>query len=248
MVPPSSDRVSRVRPYSGSHPAAHPFVYGSFTLFALTFQSCSTRMSLSSDGPKPRVQAPGLASFPFARRYLGNRVCFLFLRVLRCFSSPRCLMSYYFTRMTMPEHYLRRVPPFGYLRISGYVLLPAAFRSLSRPSSAPSAKASALCPSLLGLFPVCRAFAFHTVLLGCHTWRSCMGFLCQKTFPVFRFLGFSVEIVDFLPYLLSFFANTYTIFHLDLFSVMHCLHFPLFDFQGTSAGLLFRPAFISLFG
>jgi len=25
---------------------------------------------------------------PFARRYLGNRVFFLFLRVLRCFSSP----------------------------------------------------------------------------------------------------------------------------------------------------------------
>ena len=26
---------------------------------------------------------------PFARRYLGNHCCFLFLRVLRCFSSPR---------------------------------------------------------------------------------------------------------------------------------------------------------------
>ena len=29
----------------------------------------------------------GLASFPFARRYLGNRCFFLFLRLLRCFSS-----------------------------------------------------------------------------------------------------------------------------------------------------------------
>ena len=36
------------------------------------------------------------------------------------------------------------VSPFGYLRISGYLLLPAAFRSLSRPSSALSAKASTL--------------------------------------------------------------------------------------------------------
>ena len=34
------------------------------------------------------------------------------------------------------------VPPFGHLRVNGYVLLTAAFRSLSRPSSAPSAKAS----------------------------------------------------------------------------------------------------------
>ena len=29
----------------------------------------------------------GLASFPFARRYSENRCFFLFLRLLRCFSS-----------------------------------------------------------------------------------------------------------------------------------------------------------------
>ena len=34
-----------------------------------------------------------------------------------------------------------RVSPFGYPRIKGYLLLPVAFRSLSRPSSAPDAKA-----------------------------------------------------------------------------------------------------------
>ena len=34
-----------------------------------------------------------------------------------------------------------RVSPFGYLRVYGYLLLTAAFRSLSRPSSAPDAKA-----------------------------------------------------------------------------------------------------------
>ena len=45
----------------------------------------------------------------------------------------------------------RRVSPFRHLRIAGHLLLPAAFRSLSRLSSAPSAKASALCPYLLDL-------------------------------------------------------------------------------------------------
>ena len=39
---------------------------------------------------------------------------------------------------------LCRVSTFGYLRIDGYLLLPAAFRSLSRLSSALSAKASTL--------------------------------------------------------------------------------------------------------
>ena len=41
-------------------------------------------------------------------------------------------------------HYPGRVPPFGYLRINVYLQLPAAFRSLSRPSSAISALASTL--------------------------------------------------------------------------------------------------------
>ena len=43
------------------------------------------------------------------------------------------------------------VPPFGNLRIKAYVQLPGAYRCLSRPSSAPSAKASAVRPSSLDL-------------------------------------------------------------------------------------------------
>ena len=38
--------------------------------------------------PRTLRKASGLGSFPFARRYLGNHSYFLFLRVLRCFSSP----------------------------------------------------------------------------------------------------------------------------------------------------------------
>ena len=44
-----------------------------------------------------------------------------------------------------------RVSPFGHPRIAGYVRLPAAFRSLSRPSSASSAWAFALRPFSLDL-------------------------------------------------------------------------------------------------
>ncbi len=36
----------------------------------------------------PRSKLLGLGCFRFARRYSGNRICFLFLRVMRCFSSP----------------------------------------------------------------------------------------------------------------------------------------------------------------
>ena len=50
----------------------------------------------------------GLGSSPFARRYLGNRFFFLFLGVLRCFSSPGCLLiayvfSYGYLSITLGE-------------------------------------------------------------------------------------------------------------------------------------------------
>ena len=39
--------------------------------------------------PPSGLDRKGLGSSPFARHYLGNHCYFLFLRVLRCFSSPR---------------------------------------------------------------------------------------------------------------------------------------------------------------
>ena len=89
------------------------------------------------------IAISGLASFPFARRYLGNRCFFLFLLLLRCFSSEgflRKAMDSLYGDTVLPY----RVSPFGYLRVYGYLLLTAAFRSLSRPSSAPDAKSFSL--------------------------------------------------------------------------------------------------------
>ena len=87
----------------------------------------------------------GLGSSAFARHYLRNHCCFLFLWVLRCFSSPRLPPIHYVFMYRYRSFYLRWVPPFGYLRVDGYLRLSAAFRSLSRPSSAPGAKAFTLC-------------------------------------------------------------------------------------------------------
>ncbi len=64
---------------------------------------------------------------------------------------PSLKLCIYFRILT---HYYKWVSPFGHPRVIGYLLLTVAFRSLSRPSSAPSAKASALCSLLLDLFQV----------------------------------------------------------------------------------------------
>ena len=91
----------------------------------------------------PDRTRPGLGSSAFARRYLRNRVFFLFLRVLRCFSSPGSPPYVMDWRMDT-WGLLMWVSPFRHLRIKGYLLLPEAYRSLSRLSSALSAKASTL--------------------------------------------------------------------------------------------------------
>ena len=101
----------------------------------------------------PGCTQPGLGSFHFARRYFGNRCFFLFLRLLRCFSSPGSLPYVMDWRMDDTSSSYR-VSPFRHLRIKDYLHLPAAFRSLSRLSSALSAKASTLRSFLLNLFSV----------------------------------------------------------------------------------------------
>src|SRR5574344_321845 len=85
----------------------------------------------------------GLGSFPFARRYSGNRCFFLLLLLLRCFSSEGSPTFRCDTSSTY------RVAPFGYPRIDSCLPIPAAFRSLPRPSSPPRAKASPIRSFLL---------------------------------------------------------------------------------------------------
>ena len=56
------------------------------------------------------------------------------------------------------------VSPFGNLRIEAYLQLPAAYRSLSRPSSAPDAKAFTMCSYSLELSIVFRSMLFSELL------------------------------------------------------------------------------------
>ena len=98
MVPPASDRVPRVRPYSGviCVSSASP------TGILPSVSELSSPLRLTYLNRVVMILNPeasfGLASFPFARRYSENRCFFLFLRLLRCFSSPRSLLcSYVFT-------------------------------------------------------------------------------------------------------------------------------------------------------
>ena len=98
------------------------------------------------------MHGAGLGSSPFARHYLGST--YLFLGVLRCFSSPGSHhLAYRFSQGHQPIT-TDRLPHSG---ISGSVpahRLPGAFRSAPRPSSACNAKASTT--DVCSLTALCR--------------------------------------------------------------------------------------------
>ena len=84
--------------------------------------------------------------FPGRSPLLGESlVYFLFLQVLRCFSSLR--LPLHLSAENSPSDCW--VVPFGNPWIKGYLHLPMAYRSLSRPSSPPRAKASTRRPNFL---------------------------------------------------------------------------------------------------
>jgi hypothetical protein len=90
-----------------------------------------------------------LGSSLFARHYSGSRGFFPFLRVLRCFSSPACLFLPYGFRQEYARITTRRFPHSEIPGSTDGQLLPGAYRSRPRPSSALGAKASTVCPCSL---------------------------------------------------------------------------------------------------
>ena len=147
MVHPLSHRVPRVRRYSGFSFAAVLFRIRDFHSFLLTFPCHSARFLQCSIA----VLTPGvflLLVWPLPLSLATtHRISVDF------FSSPYLDVSVQavplarlFIQRAMTGHDSSRIAPFGYLRITAYLRLPAAFRSLLRPSSAPSAKAFPLRP------------------------------------------------------------------------------------------------------
>ncbi len=142
MVPPASHRVSRVPRYSGSSPLRNRFrIHDSHILWS-AFPDCSSNNFSLFDCPQPQRINP-LVWPPLPRSLAttsGISVDFS--------SSPYLDVSvqavpyvHLFDSMHVDRVLLCRVSPFGNLRINGYLHLPEAYRSLSRPSSAPDAKA-----------------------------------------------------------------------------------------------------------
>ena len=107
----------------------------------------------------PKDKSSGLGSFPFARRYLENRCFFLFLRLLRCFSSPGSL------HMTIYSSYGDSALP-----LPGFpIRISAVLRSLAAPRSF-----SQLTTSFFG----CWCLGIRPMLFSCLIYCFSSAFYC----------------------------------------------------------------------
>ena len=146
MVPPSSDQVSRVWPYSGICAALFVFTYVVLTLSDRPSHAVRLTTQVLNAVRTPEVFLLPVCPLP---RSLATTYGISF----DVSSSPYLDVSvqavpfqYLWIQYWIMEYELHWVAPFRYLRINGCLLLPEAFRSLPRLSSAPSAKAFTLRP------------------------------------------------------------------------------------------------------
>ena len=141
VVHPVSHGVSRVPRYSGTRLTEISFRLRVSHPLWMAFPYHSANLSCRCAAPQPRRINPPVWPLPIS-------LATTFGISVDVFSSPYLDVSVQavsHVRLFDSTHadggLLRRVPPFGNLRVAGYVLLTAAYRSLSRPSSAPDAKA-----------------------------------------------------------------------------------------------------------
>ena len=143
MVLPDSRGIPRVPRYSGTCPASQPiFAYRALTVCGRPFQVVRltgwfvTRRPRGLTGPTtPACKHTGLGCSAFARRYLRNHYCFLFLQVLRWFTSLRCPHSTYVFSRGYPGITPGGFPHseiFGSTPVCGSPKLIAAYRVLHR--------------------------------------------------------------------------------------------------------------------
>jgi hypothetical protein len=152
-----------------AHTKAPAYTYGTITLYGAAFQRTSTSPALDHSAtsqqpgnehtPQPPHSNPcqvyhyaGLASSAFARHYSRTHNCFLFLWVLRCFTSPRSLHTPYFIQARVTGHDSSQVSPFGHPRINARLPTPQGL------SQAPTSFIGSRCQGI-----------HHMPFTACHT-------------------------------------------------------------------------------
>ena len=176
MVSASSLKVPRASSYSGSRLLPLPFAYTTLTSFGRSFQYRSARLGLALCGPKPHGARTMVWALPRSLAATYGIILIFSSSGYLDVSVHRVPSVYLLIQYTVTGS-ASRVSPFRYLRIPACLRLPVAFRSLSRLSSALSAKASTLRPFLLNL---------RSAALSC-------GLVLKMSFRSWRFISVGLK-------------------------------------------------------
>ena len=191
MGPPYSHRIPRVRWYSGYARPSFRFTYRTLTFFGWLSHVIRLQIEVPRYVRTPKVLLPLVWPLPLSLATTrGISIDFS--------SSPYLDVSV----REVPYVYLciqytfHDSSPWGFphSEIRGYIAylqLPEAYRSLSRPSSAPDAKAFALCSFSLELSLMNLANSSYLVLLNCLSFLNKFDWLLWK--------GFSLLTLTFPP-------------------------------------------------
>jgi hypothetical protein len=107
------------RATQGTTRSASVFDYGAITLFGPPFQTVLLTSAFHVVALQPRQDKSrrfGLARF--RSPLLTGSILFIFLRILRCFTSPRVALPGLCIHPRVTPYYRCRVSPFGYPRVS----------------------------------------------------------------------------------------------------------------------------------
>ena len=144
MVPPFSHRIPRVRWYSGYRSPSSYFAYRTLTVSGRASHPVRLYFEVLISVRTPAVLLLPVWPLPISLATTFGITFVFFSSGYLDVSVPRVPLRILSIHIRITRLYPCGVPSFGYLRITGYLLLPATFRSLSRPSSAPCTKASSL--------------------------------------------------------------------------------------------------------
>ena len=188
---PASHGVSRVPRYSGAACPFSIFAYMAFTFFGIPSQEfrLMTRFVWQSSTRQSFLHRFGLR--PVRSPLLGVSRLITLPRLLRCFSSPGSLP---YSKIWVTGDKPCRIAPFGDLRVNGHLHLSAAFRSLSRPSSADIAKASTVCSYYLSLCKIhTLTFLAFKISLDLLSFLRYVGKFMLMKFSFVSFLLYSFQ-------------------------------------------------------
>jgi hypothetical protein len=138
VVHPDSNRVPRVRSYSGYSLESYQFLIRDFHPLRLDFPDHSdTNMIFKLLIESPTTPHPKMwfGLFQFRSPLLSESRLISSPWGTKMVQFPQYRFNILYIQISMTKYYPSRVPPFGNLRINACLQLPAAFRSLPRPSS-----------------------------------------------------------------------------------------------------------------